>query len=116
MAHAVDADLWRLSLGWFVDAQDSPAAAAPFQRVVAPVVLRDRVRITQPGIERSQHLAVHSVVADRDDGTAKVAPGDAGQPLTARSRTSGRGSTPGARSTEPHRSVTASRLMPVHGP
>ena len=37
-------------------------------------------------------------------------------PLTARFRTADRGSTPGARSTEPHRAVTASRLMPVQGP
>ena len=48
---------WKLSdelaasfgVGPFVDAENSPSAVAPLQRVEAPVVLRDPARITQPG-------------------------------------------------------------------
>ena len=38
------------------------------------------------------------------------------RPAMARSRTADRGSTPGASSTEPNRSITDSRLVPVHCP
>lgn len=72
----------RLRLGrQFVDAENGPGIAAPFQRVEAAVVLRDGVWVMAPGAEGRQDLAVHGVVVDHDHAGAKAAPGDIGQPV-----------------------------------
>ena len=73
---------WRLRVArQFVDAENSPSAALPLQRVEAPIILRDLVRVAEPSVEGHQDLAVHRVMADHDHDAAKAAPGNVSQPL-----------------------------------
>src|SRR5690348_15062443 len=65
----------------FVNAENSPSAACPQQRVEAAVVLRNRVRVAQPCVEGLEYLAVYGVVANHCHGAAKAAPGDIRQPF-----------------------------------
>ena len=86
------------------------------QRVEAAILLRDGVGITQAGIEGHQHLAVHGVVADDHHRAASVVPGDVGQARD--------GPVPDRRPRldtrriidRADRSITESRLVPVHCP
>src|SRR5436190_3578766 len=78
----------------FVDAENSPSAALPLQRVEAPIILWNLVRVAERSVEGHRDLAVHRVMADHDHGAAKAAPGNVSQPLDRPAGHRGRGGAP----------------------